>query len=136
MEAVIISKQVDSLHIRGKFYDRIFASGVIEMATEFLDRGILKALDFFGCLAQLVPAKFVEFLKLKYRERPMDNLHMKLSKKYCVGSEQMQTAILEIVKNLGDSLRDKENLDFFIGTFFASVFNCCKEMKAVLAVLA
>jgi hypothetical protein len=80
--------------------DKIFRSGVVEMAAEDLDRGILKALDFLVCLAQCAPLKFMDYLKLKYRERPSDNLHLKLSKKYCLGSEQMQSSILEMVKYL------------------------------------
>lgn len=66
----------------------------MEMATEYLDRGIIKALDFFNCLAQLTPSKFIEYLKLKYRERPSDNLQIKLSKKYSLGTDQMQSSIL------------------------------------------
>lgn len=68
------------------------------MASDFLDRGIVKSLDFLICLAQSSPNKLVEYLKLKYREQPADNLHIKLSKKYCVGSEEMQNSILEVVK--------------------------------------
>jgi hypothetical protein len=77
-----------------RFFDKIFRSGIMEMATEYLDRGIIKALDFFNCLAQLTPSKFIEYLKLKYRERPSDNLQIKLSKKYSLGTDQMQSSIL------------------------------------------
>ncbi len=108
----------------------------MEMSTEYLDRGILKALDFFNCLAQLSPSKFIDYLKITYREKPSDNLHMKLSKKYCLGSDQMQASILELIKNLAQGFKNKENLDFFMGTFFATVFGCCKEMKAVLSVVS
>jgi hypothetical protein len=30
----------------------------------------------------------------------------------------------------------KENLDFFIGTFFTYVFECCKDQKALLILLS
>lgn len=121
---------------QARFFDRLFKSGVLEMATDYLDRGILKALDFFNCLAQLAPEKFMEYLRRVYRERPSDNLHTKLAKKYCLGSDQMQSCILELVKNLAESFKNKENLDFFMGTFFATVFGNCKEKKAVLNVVS
>ena len=56
------------------------------MAAEYLDRGIYRAIDFFVCLAQSSPHKFIEYLKLKYRESPSDNLHIKLCRKYNMGN--------------------------------------------------
>ena len=47
----------------------------------------------------------------------------------------MQNSILEVIKYLSESFRNKENMDFFNGTFFALVFGC-KDQKAVLAVLS
>jgi predicted metal-binding protein len=67
LEAVIISKQMESEKPKQRFFEKIFKSGFMEMATDFMERGVLKALDFFNCLAQLVPLKFIEYLKTKYR---------------------------------------------------------------------
>lgn len=77
------------------------------MATDFLDRGVLKSLDFFNCFAQLASFKFMDYLKCKYRESPTDNLHTKLSKKYCFGNEQIQAGILELLKNLSECFKVK-----------------------------
>lgn len=106
------------------------------LATEYLDKGLTKALDFFNCFARLNPFKFVEYLKTKYRESPSDNLHAKLSKKYCLGNEDVQSGILELIQNISEALKVKENLDFFMGTFFASIFSNCKDPKPVLNVLS
>ena len=51
-----------------------------------MDKGLVKAFDFFVFFAKLAPLKFVDYLKNKYRENPSDNLHTKLSKKYCLGN--------------------------------------------------
>lgn len=59
-----------------------------------MDKGLLKSFDFFVFFAKLAPLKFVDYLKNKYRENPSDNLHTKLSKKYCLGNEQIQSSIL------------------------------------------
>jgi hypothetical protein len=44
--------------------------------------------------------------------------------------------ILDLIKNLAEALKSKENLDFFMGTFFASVFACCKEVRPILNVFS
>lgn len=36
------------------------------------------------------------------------------------------------MKCFGEIFKIKENLDFFIGTFFTYVFECCKDEKALL----
>ena len=100
LEAVIIAKQMESENIKNKFYDKVFKSGFMELATQYMDKGITKALDFFNCFARLTPFKFVEHLKAKYRESPSDNLHAKLSKKYCLGNETVQSGILELIQNI------------------------------------
>ena len=104
----------------------------MELAADYLDKGLMKALDFFVCFAKLAPLKFVDYLRDKYRENPSDNLQTKLSKKYCLANEQMQNSILELIISLGEGLKLKENLDFFMGTFFASVFANCREAKPLL----
>ena len=86
LEAIIISKQMNSQNIKVKFFDKIIKSGFMELATDFLDKGTPKALDFFNCFAQLTPQKFFDYLKTRYRESPSDNLHTKLSRKYCLGN--------------------------------------------------
>ena len=91
-----------------------------------MDKGLIRALDFLNCLAKMAPVKMVNYLKDKYRSTPANNLHTKLSKKFCTGNEQVQSVILEIVKGLSEGLKVKENLDFFMGTFFASVFGNCR----------
>lgn len=48
----------------------------------------------------------------------------------------MQASIVEIVKSLGECFRVKENLDFFIGTFFTYVFECCNDERALLVLLS
>ena len=67
LQAVIIAKQMDSENVKIKFFDKIFKSGFMELATDYMDKGVTKALDFFNCYAQLTPLKFVEYLKTKYR---------------------------------------------------------------------
>lgn len=59
LEAVIIAKQMDSENVKVKFYEKIFKSGFMELATDYMDKGVLKALDFFNCFAQLTPQKFI-----------------------------------------------------------------------------
>ena len=92
---------MESENIKLKFYDKIIKSGFMELTTEYMDKGLYKALDFFVCFAKLAPFKFVEYLKNKYRENPSDNLHTKLSKKYCLGNDQVQNSILELLVSLG-----------------------------------
>lgn len=119
-----------------KFLERVVKSGVMDMTIEYLDQGITKALDFFSCLAQLAPIKFLDYLKAGFREKPSESLHSKLAKKYCLGSETLQNKILDLVQNLATTFKNKENLDFLIGTFLTTVFNCCPEAKAVLNVVS
>ena len=49
-----------------------------------------------------------------------------------MGDETVQSLILELLVSLSEGLRLKENLDFFMGTFFASVFANCKEPRPIL----
>lgn len=59
----------------------------MKLTIEMMDLNIAKSIDFFNCLAQANPLKFLEYLKEKFREKPSDNLHLKLAKKYCLGTE-------------------------------------------------
>lgn len=136
LEALIMSKQMQCEKGEERFLEKVIKSGVMDMAVEYLDQGILKALDFFNCLAQLAPNKFIEYLKTGFREKPSESLHSKLAKKYCLGSEPIQNKILELIQNLGETFKNKENLDFLIGTFLTTVFGCCPEAKAVLNVVS
>ena len=92
------------------------------MIIDIMDQNIPKALDFFSCLVLVNPNKFLEYLKEKFREMPADNLHSKLAKRYCLGTEELQCSIIDIIKTLADCFKIKENLDFYIGTFFTYVF--------------
>ena len=101
-----------------------------------MERGSTRVLEFFNGLALATPVKFVDYLKVKYREKPSDNLHLKLSKKYCTSNEQTQILILDLIRNFSESFKNKENVDFFMGTFIASVFGCCKDSKGILLVVS
>lgn len=86
MEAILINKQIQSETLKTRFLDRLYKSDVLKMAATILDQNIPKAVDFLHCLVQVCPQKFMEYLKEKYRESPSDNLHSKLAKKYCLGT--------------------------------------------------
>lgn len=105
-----------------RFLERLYKSEVIKMIIGIMDQNIPKALDFFACLVLVNPNKFLEYLKEKFREMPADNLHSKLAKRYCLGTEELQCSIIDIIKTLGECFKIKENLDFYIGTFFTYVF--------------
>jgi hypothetical protein len=87
MEAILTAKQIQSENLKTRFLDRLYKSEVLTMAISILDQNIPKSLDFLNCLVQASPLKFLDYLKDKYRESPADNLHSKLAKKYCLGTE-------------------------------------------------
>ena len=64
----------------------------------------------------------MEYLRKKFRESPSNNLQIKLAKKFVSGNESNQKDIIDIIKYLGESFKVKENVDFFMGTFFAYIF--------------
>lgn len=90
MEAILTTKQIQSETLKTRFLDRLYKSDVLKMAAAILDQNIPKAVDFLHCLVQVNPQKFIEYLKEKYRESPSDNLHSKLAKKYCLGTNELQ----------------------------------------------
>jgi hypothetical protein len=51
----------------------------------------MKALELLILFSKSSPLKLMEYLKLQYREKPSDNLLIKLSKKYSLGTYQMQS---------------------------------------------
>lgn len=55
----------------------------MEMIDYAFDKNLVESLDFLICLAKCDSFKFINYLKLKYREQPSNNLHQKLTKKYC-----------------------------------------------------
>jgi hypothetical protein len=59
MEAILIGKQIQSDNLRLRFFDRIYKSDVMKMVMLMLDQNFLKALDFFSCLSQIHPQKFI-----------------------------------------------------------------------------
>ena len=63
MEAILISRQIQSENLKLRFLDKIYKSQVIKTAISFLDQNIPKALDFLACLVQAQPIKFMDFLR-------------------------------------------------------------------------
>ena len=59
MEAILIAKQIQSDNLRVRFLDRMYKSDVMKMVMMMLDQNFLKALDFFSCLSQIHPQKFL-----------------------------------------------------------------------------
>ena len=59
MEAILIDKQIQSDNLRIRFLDRVYKSDVMKMVMQMLDQNFLKALDFFSCLSQIHPQKFI-----------------------------------------------------------------------------
>lgn len=59
MEAILIGKQIQSDNLRVRFLDRIYKSDVMKMIMIMLDQNYLKSLDFFSCLSQIHPQKFL-----------------------------------------------------------------------------
>jgi hypothetical protein len=59
MEAILIAKQIQSDNLKVRFLDRMYKSDVMKMVMIMLDQNFLKALDFFSCLSQIYPQKFL-----------------------------------------------------------------------------
>lgn len=59
LEAIIIAKQMENENVKLRFFVKIIKSGFMELATDYFDKGLLKALDFFNCFAKLAPNKVV-----------------------------------------------------------------------------
>jgi hypothetical protein len=94
MEIIVLTRQVGNDKLRVSLIDKIYKVGLLEMATSYLDLNLVRSLSFFICLAQVSSTKFIDYLRTKYREHPSENLQIKLSKKFCLGSEEMQTDIV------------------------------------------
>lgn len=135
MEALVICKQVGNECTRSRFLSKVYKSGVMGLVLSSLEADMPRSLDLLVCIAQTSPPKLMDFLKTNFRELSSQGLYVKLFKKYCYGSEEMQLSILEVIKYLGEPFKNKENLDFFIGTFLTFAFENSKD-KPLLNLLA